>query len=429
LAINKALVVDNSKTSQAILGQIFSVNDIEVDVVGDTENAFAQLNKQDIPYSLIVVSSSLLKDEPEYFALKLRTEKNYAHTPLVLLTTRSTEFDRSYYAVGYTQIFTRTEIGKFKNYVEQVLCRSTYAKNNENKVIIIEDDLSQQLVLKAILESNFCECTCYNAAEEALKHAGDAEADVIIVDFFLNGKMTGMEFISEVRNLDHPWKRIPILATTALDDPARKYEFLRAGANDYLVKPIETLDVTVRVENMIKYKRLVDTVEAQREEMHYLAMHDQLTGLYNRHYMVSQVGGRIKEAQRHRIPYSIIVLDIDHFKSVNDTWGHDKGDQVLKAIADILKTHSRTEDIVARLGGEEFILLLAHCDLMFAVKKAEELRAKIESAKPVGLALTASFGVAELSQALNNFDSLFKAADNAVYQAKHDGRNRVQTAQ
>lgn len=425
---HKALVIETTKTFQAIISEIFASADIEAEFAESGEVAQQILEECESPYCLIVASTSTLRKEPEYFALAMRTQKEYAHTPLVLLTTDNSEDDRLYYAVGFTQIFSRAEMGKFKSYIEQFLSRGAFSQQNDNKVIIIEDDLPQRLVIKAILESNFCECFCFDSAEDALKEAKNIKADVIVVDFFLEGKMTGMDFLHEVRRCEHPWQNIPVLATTALDDPARKYEFLRAGANDYLVKPMETIDLTVRVENLIKYKRLLDTVEAQREEMHYLAMHDQLTGLFNRHFMASQVSGRIREARRHGIPYSIILLDIDYFKKVNDTWGHDKGDEVLKTVAAILKKSCRTEDIVARLGGEEFIMLLGHCDRDNALRKAERLRSEIAQSKPAGLEVTASFGVADLCEEHTDFDTLFKAADEAVYRAKDGGRNRVVAA-
>lgn len=425
VAESKALIIEDSKTSTAILADIFANSELDAEFVLNAESAQEKLLQEDIPYSLIIVSSMALLGETEYFALNLRTHAYYAHTPLVLVVTQNSEADKNYYAVGYTQIFSRTEIGKLKSYVEQFFSRGVYGKYSDNTVVIIEDDLPQRLVMAAILEDLYCECVCFSSAEEALSSAHNVSADTIIVDFFLEGKLTGMEFIHEIRQFDHVWNRIPVLATTALDDPARKYEFLRAGANDYLVKPIEPLDLNVRVENLIRYKRLLDTVEKQREEMYYLAMHDQLTGLHNRHFIVSQAVGRIKEAKRHGIPYSIILLDIDHFKKVNDTWGHDRGDDVLKAVAKVLKAQFRTEDIVARLGGEEFIVFIGYCDLGNAGKKAELLRDAIEKEEPEGLRITASFGVAELSGKNENFDLLFKAADNAVYSAKSSGRNRV----
>ncbi|SMF61108.1 two-component system, cell cycle response regulator [Alteromonadaceae bacterium Bs31] len=428
MATKKALILENSATSKAILSEIFASTGITTDFVEDPEQALQKLAESDLPYLLIVASSNIFHEHPEEFSLRLRIERNYAHTPLVLLTSHHSDADRQFYAVGYTQIYTRAEIGKFKDYVDQFSTRTAYTKQNQNTVIIIEDDLPQQLVVKAILESHYCECICFTSAEEAIEQSENLQPEVLVVDFFLEGKMTGMEFINEIRRTDHPWQNTPVLATTAMDDPARKYEFLRAGANDYLVKPIETIDLTVRVENLIKYKRLLDKVEEQKEEMHYLAMHDQLTGLYNRHFMASQVGGRIREALRHNIPYSLIVADVDHFKKVNDTWGHDKGDEVLKSVAQLLKNAFRAEDIVARFGGEEFVVFLGHCELSHAFSKADLLRKNLHTARPAGLEVTASFGVAALSPECNSFDKLFKYADEAVYRAKNAGRNRVELA-
>ena len=428
MTISSALIVENSKTFQAILADIFSSAAIETDFATDANMALNQLSAPAAAYSIVIVSSASLGDDIERFAKAIRTIKTYTHIPLLLLTTDKDYSDRRLYAAGYTQIFSRTNVVEIKSYIDHFLLRDISPEQGNNKVAIIEDDLPQQLVLKAILEEGYCECRCFKSAEDILTNCESYSPDVIVVDFFLEGKMTGMEFIGIVRNAAHPWHRLPIIAVTALDDAARKYELLRAGANDYLVKPMEPVDVTVRVENLAKYKRLMDMVELQREEMQYLAMHDQLTGLYNRHYLAEQVGVRLREAVRHDIPYSIIVLDIDYFKKINDNLGHDKGDEVLVALGRMLNENFRSEDTVARLGGEEFIVFMGHCDLDYAMQKAEQLRRCLAESKVAGLDITASFGVAQLSKTNDNFDRLFKAADEAVYRAKNGGRNRVEPA-
>lgn len=239
--------------------------------------------------------------------------------------------------------------------------------------------------------------------------------------------MTALDFVCHVKQTDHAWSQVPILVMSGLDDATRKYELVRSGANDYIAKPVDPLDLTVRVENLIRYKHLLNTVEEQRKEMQYLAMHDQLTGVYNRHFVAEQVEISIKNAQRHNIPYSVVILDIDYFKKINDQHGHDVGDKVLQVVASLLKENMRGDDVVARMGGEEFILLLNHCDLSSACKKSELLRAQIQSLRPLDIEVTASFGVAQLNEDIDDFDKLFKAADKAVYQAKQAGRNRVET--
>ena len=421
----KVLVVDENTEDQEYLKSYFPDSAFKVDWMTNANSALDWLNEGKESYTLIVASSTTLGDEPEAFSLSLRTHDRYVHTPLILITPENTLGYATYYAVGFTQVYSKLEMGLFKEYIDQRLQQKEFIERHSHHVLLIEDDRSQQLVFHAILEKNQCTISSYTSAEEALEQT-ELAPDVILVDFFLAGKMTGMEFITQVKRPFHPWFKTPIIAMTGIDDQARKYECLRAGANDYMVKPLEPIDLSVRVDNALKYKHLLDTVEQQIQRMQHLAMHDQLTGLYNRHFMVSQASKRIKEASRHDIPLSIIMLDIDHFKKVNDTHGHDTGDKVLMDAANTLKAQSRDEDIVIRLGGEEFLIMLGYCNLENALLKAEMLRQSISTNNLGGIEITASFGVAQLSRSLNTFDRLYKSADDAVYKAKKNGRDRVE---
>ena len=157
-----------------------------------------------------------------------------------------------------------------------------------------------------------------------------------------------------------------------------------------------------------------------------MAMTDQLTALYNRHFLVEFAPKRLAEAMRHKTDLSLMVVDLDHFKAINDTHGHDRGDQVLREVADILKSVCRKEDMAIRLGGEEFLLILPHCSAEGVIKKAEELRLLLLKTRPARLDVTGSFGITCLeggNQA--DFSDLFTAADEAVYEAKDTGRNKV----
>lgn len=168
-------------------------------------------------------------------------------------------------------------------------------------------------------------------------------------------------------------------------------------------------------------------LEKQGQKMYELAMKDQLTKLYNRHYLFEIAAKNIKEAERFSEPMSMVVVDIDFFKKLNDTQGHQVGDQILESVAELLMSAMRSSDVAARFGGEEFVLLLSRCSLAEAKTKAEDLREQIEQLLPNGLLITASFGVSslELISGEANFDALFKLADQALYQAKDEGRNRV----
>lgn len=207
-------------------------------------------------------------------------------------------------------------------------------------------------------------------------------------------------------------------------DQQKRTSFLRNGANDFIIKPYDEDEMIVRSSNLIENKKIFEQAKKQQQELTKLAMTDQLTGLYNRHSLFDIGPKYLSDAQRHKFPLSLLVFDLDHFKNVNDTYGHGVGDIVLKSIGQVLNDNCRKEDIVARFGGEEFVMLLSHCDLDFAVTKAENIRQAIEKSKPNDLTVTASIGAATFSQE-DDFESLFDKADSAVYKAKETGRNKV----
>lgn len=156
-------------------------------------------------------------------------------------------------------------------------------------------------------------------------------------------------------------------------------------------------------------------------------MKDQLTGLFNRHFMMESGPKAIKQAQRHKYPLSMLVLDLDNFKSINDQHGHATRDTVLESVGTTLLNSFREEDIACRFGGEEFVVILPNCNLSEAAIKAEQLRLIIENGHPAGLLVTASIGVGSLfiDDNTDTFATLFSRADHGTYQAKANGRNQV----
>ena len=173
-------------------------------------------------------------------------------------------------------------------------------------------------------------------------------------------------------------------------------------------------------------KRLVDQVREQQRSLFNIAMTDQLTTCHNRHSLSDYAPKYIKDAVRYNHPLSVMILDLDFFKNINDEFGHITGDTVLTEIGTLLMATCRQGDIVSRIGGEEFLILLPHCNIYDAIHKAENIRSMIELAEPAGLKVTASIGIASLiKQHDDDFDKLYKAADNAVYHSKENGRNQV----
>ena len=240
--------------------------------------------------------------------------------------------------------------------------------------------------------------------------------------------MSGVGLVRNIRSLEADKREVPILAVSSLEDLAQRIEILALGANDYVAKPIVEQEFSARVGNLIQTKQLFDQVKEQQVELRTLAVTDQLTNLYNRHYLFETAHKFVSNAERHNETLSLLIVDLDHFKAINDGYGHDVGDHVLKSVGELLKSMSRDGDVAARFGGEEFVILLVQCDSQNAERKAEDIRARIEELNPQGIRVTASIGVTTLVPSAGwRFDDLFKQADKAVYRAKAAGRNRIET--
>jgi len=240
--------------------------------------------------------------------------------------------------------------------------------------------------------------------------------DLILLDVVMP-EMDGYEVLQKIK--DNPkTEDIPVIFVTGNDSVSQEEKGLKAGVVDYITKPIRTAIVKARVKIHI-------TLKTQRDTLQSHAICDMLTGLYNRNHLDSEGGRKFAKAFRQQDNLTILMVDIDHFKAVNDTYGHLIGDKVLKAVANILKQSNRVEDFVARFGGEEFIVLLEDCDKDNAINKAEQFRKNIEELHPEGIKITASFGVVNLSSRHKSLEDMIKDADTALYEAKESGRNKV----
>jgi two-component system cell cycle response regulator len=212
---------------------------------------------------------------------------------------------------------------------------------------------------------------------------------------------------------------------SSLQSEEDKLKILESGARDFISKPVIPRELLARVSILLENKQLIDRLEAQKRLLFALAMRDQLTSLFNRRSLFEIAPKEVASAQRHGYPISLFMLDLDHFKEVNDNYGHQAGDSVLREIGALILSLLREGDFAARFGGEEFVVLLPHCKMSDAMARAEDLRAAIEGQNPASLPVTTSIGVATLAPGWN-FEALFRAADEAVYRAKANGRNRVE---
>ena len=253
--------------------------------------------------------------------------------------------------------------------------------------------------------------------------------DLVIVNALAKG-FDGLRFAAQLRS-DEATRNLPILAIADLDERARAVKALELGVNDLLARPIDPGELCARVRTQIRRKRYTDYLRANLDQSLELAVTDQLTGLHNRRYMSGQLEALMQRAAAGGEPVSLLVIDIDHFKRVNDSFGHDAGDEVLQEFAVRLASNVRAIDLPVRHGGEEFVVVMPDTELEDARRTAERIRVHVAGAPfrvmngAELLTVTISIGVACSTGASDKAASLLKRADEAVYVAKSNGRNKV----
>jgi two-component system, cell cycle response regulator len=301
------------------------------------------------------------------------------------------------------------------------------AAGDGGQIMVVEDHArSAQRIAETLRSAHTV--TVESDPQAALLKLAEQPVDVLVVSLSL-AKADGLRLCSQVRSLERT-RHLPVLIVVEPSDDARLLRGLDMGVNDYVLRPIERHELMARVRTQVKRKRHSDLLKARLEESVEMAITDSLTGLHNRRYMEGHLKTLVTQSIQSGRSLSLLVADIDYFKSVNDTYGHDAGDNVLREFAQRFRRNTRGIDLACRLGGEEFVIIMPDTDLARAIQVGERLRATI-AGEPFqvtpgnNLAVTASVGISTLEHQEDTPEALFKRADNALYSAKREGRNRV----
>jgi len=297
------------------------------------------------------------------------------------------------------------------------------------RILIVDDHEDNIELLRARLEARGYATVSAHDGQQALDIATRApHPDLILLDVMMPN-IDGIEVARRLKG-DESLPFMPIIMQTALDSTEHTVEGLDAGADDYITKPINFAVLEARVRTQLRLKGLVEEVQRQKEELERISRTDALTGLDNRRHLEERLEEQFEHAKRLHEHFAVVMCDLDKFKSVNDTYGHQAGDEVLRQCARILKGEAREIDRVGRYGGEEFMLVLPGAQPDSAVTFAERVRKAVEAHTFTfdggTLRRTMSLGVAGWPHSkLARSDDLVRAADDALYVAKETGRNRV----
>ncbi len=293
------------------------------------------------------------------------------------------------------------------------------------KTILIIDD-SQQIhhLVKARLKGLSVEISSADNGETGLEMAREAMPDLILLDVNMPG-VSGFDVCRELKNSSQTHD-IPVIFLTGEDETVNKVKGFDLGAVDYVTKPFDPAELRARVRAALKTKDLMDMLTTQ-------AQIDGLTGLHNRGYFDQRFDQELSEGRRYNRSLGLLLVDVDHFKSVNDTFGHPKGDEVLSKVASVLSTSGRASDVTCRYGGEEFAVILpeASADLTYqsGLRMLEQIRQCQDFVAILGRPVTVSIGTAcAMPDQQITAAAMIQHADQALYSAKESGRNRVAAA-
>jgi two-component system cell cycle response regulator len=300
-------------------------------------------------------------------------------------------------------------------------------KGRQGRILLIDDRAaSHERLAKMLTDEHTVDVE--SDPNNGLIRAAEGRYDLVVVSLALEN-FDGLRLCSQLRSLDRT-RNVSVLAISEGDSNARLVQGLEIGINDYLMRPIDKNELLARVRTQIRKKRYTERLRDNVQMSIELAITDPLTGLYNRRYMESHLGSLLEQAVSRSKPLTVLVIDIDYFKAINDTHGHDAGDDVLREFAIRIKKSIRGIDLACRYGGEEFVVVMPETDLTVATMVAERLRRRIATGPfPIQngsrtIEVTVSVGLSALGKG-DTAATILKRADAALYRAKRDGRNRV----
>jgi diguanylate cyclase (GGDEF)-like protein len=411
---DRILIVEDNKTlAKLIAKKVESALEMEVDVAYSLGEAKLFLARYKYFITLLDIN---LPDAPNGEIVDYVLAKK--HHVIVLSANIDKEFRAKMLKKNIIDYVNKGGTGDI-DYIIHTIER--LRKNRNHKVLVVDDAMMFRKQMQGILENLFFEVITVAHGEEALGMLQVKPDISLVVTDYNMPVMDGLELTYEIRKT-YSKDELSILALSGNDDDEVTALFLKHGANDYIKKPFSKEEFSVRVNNTIEALENIQTI------MNY-ANRDYLTGLYNRRYFFQAMGEYVEDVKESGEKFAVAMIDIDHFKKVNDTYGHDIGDKVIITLADILRSSTSPRDVVARFGGEEFCIVLKNINRYSALDILERIRTEVEEYsfaidKEQYIKFTISIG-AVVHNDEDDLEETINEADMCLYKAKNSGRNQV----
>lgn len=448
----RVLVVDDIPANVKVLEARLTAEYFDVSTAMSGEEALAKCAQ--MPPDIVLLDVMMPGMDGFEVCRRLKTDPRTAHIPVVMVTALDQTADRIKgleagaddfltKPVNDTALVTRVKsLIRLKMLTDELRMRSNvgremgfddafdpllFTQELQGQILVVDDRRSSAERLTTALSQRHS-VTVEPDPQQALFRATEGAWDLVVVSLDL-ANFDALRLVSQLRSLDRT-RMLPILLVVDEHDRARLARGLDMGVNDYLTRPIDRQELCARVKTQIRRKRYADSLRVSVQQTMEMAITDGLTGLYNRRFMTTHLEQTLEQAHAQGRSLALLIADMDHFKSVNDTYGHDAGDAVLKELANRMRGSVRGVDLVCRFGGEEFVVILPDTELDTAGVVAERIRNRVAAEPfrlPDGQMLerTVSVGIGALQMPGDTVETILKRADAALYDAKASGRNRV----
>ena len=447
---SKILIVDDEPLNVKLLAAMIPSEQYDTVLACSGEEALKIVT--DVPPDLILLDimmpgltgyeiTRILKSDPESqdIPIVLVTAFGGTDSEIKGLEAGADEFLNK--PVNKTELLARVKsLLRLRQYKQQINARTCSINSIINKkeeknfsekeidlpsILIVEDNKIDEKLLQRYLQGEPYQIKLAKDGEEAISRAQQERIDVILLDLILPRK-NGFEVCRTLKEMKST-QNIQIVAITGLSDLESKLKGIELGVDDYLIKPVNMHVLRTRVKALVKKKALLDKLCDRYEMAVHSAITDKLTGLYNRRYFDYFLELEIKRSSRQQASLALLMIDIDDFKQINDTFGHLFGDTILNQLGELLKTQIRETDMAARYGGEEFAVVMSSTGLEKAVQIGERIRQTIQSYSfgDKNFLMTASIGIAMYPSDADSFNQLIEKSDSSLYKAKRTGKDRV----